>query len=283
MGPTLGDADDGTSPTTPIGQLPTTPLPGLPIYPPDAPAPSGWPSSEPQTPALLQERAAAPLPIALAVAGVVSVAAIGIAIAIVGTAANTTPVVPGVGATPAVTPTEPSAEPVAVAPVREADTNECVDAVGDGGSVDLDAVRLSLDDDDNLVAQFTLAAPLPAGESSLGVFATTTDGDRSYSLAASWVDGELDSFSVYDVERDRTTRLNARDIQWNESSVVAVFPSEVADRLDDDWLWYAYSTAQGADTDACPGAVDTFETLPFEYLSDENNSGGGNGGGDGGG
>jgi len=148
-------------------------------------------------------------------------------------------------------------------PRRDPGPNECVDSTGEGGSVDIDSVALSLEKGD-LVSRFTLASALPEGAASLGIFAESRDGEKSYQLAATWNGGELDQFFVHDFARNKDTKLDPRDISWDGSSVTAKFPDDVAKALGAGWRWYAFSTVDGTDVDACPGDPLSFETITFE-------------------
>jgi hypothetical protein len=230
------------------------------------------PAANPTTPvtdepAFHQERRLAPVPIALALFGVVVAAAV--TAVLIGVAGKSVPPVAATSASPspiAAAAPAPSAT-VAAAPRRAAGPNECVDAVGEGGSVDLDAVSMSLERGD-LVARFELVAPLPDGAASLGIFAQSRDGERSYQLAATWNDGELDSFFVHNFATGRDTKLSSRDIGWDDTTVTAAFPGDIARSLGSGWSWYAFSTAEGADVDACPGDPLSFQTLTFDDNAD---------------
>lgn len=209
-----------------------------------------------------------PLPIVLAVIGVVL--AIVATLVIVGVASRSMPApvaitspTPTGGAVPAPVPPAPVGAP----PRRAAGPNECVDAVGEGGSVDLDAVSLSLRKGD-LVARFQLVSPLPAGAASLGIFAVSKDGERSYQLAATWKDVEIDRVFVHDFARDRDTKLSQRDIEWDGTTVTATFPGDIVESLGSGWRWYAFSTANGNNVDACPGDPLSFDSLAFDANVD---------------
>ncbi len=222
----------------------------------------------PDEPAFHQERRLAPVPIALALFGIVVVAAV--TAVLIGVAGKSAPpvAVTSHSSTPTVAAAAPApSETVAAAPRRAAGPNECVDAVGEGGSVDLDAVSLSLEKS-SLVARFQLVAPLPAGAASLGIFAQSKDGDRSYQLAATWNDGELDRFFVHNFATGKDTKLSSHDISWNGTTVTAAFPDDVVRSLGAGWSWYAFSTAGGSDVDACPGDPLSFQTLTFDDSTD---------------
>lgn len=224
-------------------------------------------------PEFSQERSVRPLPIALAAIGLVL--AIVLALVIVGVAGRNAPAPAAPSASPVVTPAAPPAAPAAPAtqapvvnPPREpSGPNECADATGEGGSVDLDAVSLSLEKGD-LVARFQLVAELPAGAASLGIFAESKDGKRSYQLAATWNDSELDRFFVHDFQRGKDTKLDGRDLEVDGTEVTAAFPAEVASNLGNGWRWYAFSSADGQDVDACPGDPLSFDTMTFDPDAD---------------
>jgi hypothetical protein len=176
---------------------------------------------------------------------------------------------PSATPTPAAeTPTPPPAEqpapgPVVVPPSRAAEQNECVDSTGEGGAVDLAAVRLELDDRDLRVI-LDLTQPLPEGDAGLGIYAESANGKRSYQFATLWSNGELDEFFVHDFSSDDTDGLDRDDVEVDGSTVVLALPDGPVDRLGDRFRWYAFSTAAGVDVDACPGDALSFETLTFE-------------------
>jgi hypothetical protein len=225
------------------------------------------------------ERRIAVLPLALAAVGVVI--AVVFTFVIVGLATGgPAPAPTGAAPQPPVSATPAPAAPVE--PRRAAEVNECVDALGDG-AIDLDAARVGIDDN-RLVVEFDLAAELPAGNATLGVYAVSEDGATIYQLAATWNDGELDEFFTQkfgvgqrddnrgrgnDKDRDdqegdvEVDDLDFDDIQVSGTTVVAEFPRDVLRDLDDDWSWYAFSAVDGSEVDACPGEVLTFETQPF--------------------
>lgn len=170
----------------------------------------------------------------------------------------------GVPSSPKADPA-PSLVPVIVPPRRDAEVNECVDSTGEGGAVDLDWVRLKLDDG-NLLATFELVGALPDGEAGLGIYAESGNGQRSYQFATLFSGGELVEFFVHDFSRDDTDGLDHNDVEYDGSTVVAVIPDDIIKRLGNDWKWYAFGTASGVDVDACPGEPLTFEMLQFEPV-----------------
>ena len=224
-------------------------------------------------PAVRQERTIRPLPIALAVAGIV-VAAVTTA-AILTAAAGSTPTAAPSSAvpappivTPAASPAAP-AGPVVVPPKGAPGPNECLDSTGEGGAVDLQSASVAVEKGD-LVARFQLVQPLPKGAASLGIFAESRNGQVSYQLAATWKDGTLTGFVEHDFARNRDTRLDPRGVESDGSKVTAVFPGDILTRLGTGWRWYAFSTAGGKDADACPGDPLSFDTLAFDSQSTGN-------------
>lgn len=173
----------------------------------------------------------------------------------------------GVESSPKADPA-PSLVPVIVPPRRDAEVNECVDSTGEGGAVDLDWVRLKLDDG-NLLATFELVGALPDGEAGLGIYAESGNGQRSYQFATLFSGGELVEFFVHEFSRDDTDGLDHNDVEYDGSTVVAVIPDDIIKRLGNDWTWYAFSTAAGADVDACPGEPLTFEMLQFDPVQSD--------------
>ncbi|CAN5260390.1 hypothetical protein BH11ACT4_BH11ACT4_13690 [soil metagenome] len=236
------------------------------------------PTSQPTTrlpaasaePAFRHERSIRPLPVALAGVGLVLV--IVLALVLVGVAGkNAPPPAAATSSAPAPAPAvvaaapspSPSPTPFVQAPSRPAGRNECVDSTGEGGSVDLESAALALEKGD-LVARFRLTTQLPGGAASLGIFAESKDGKRSYQLAASWKDGRVDSFFVHDFQRGKDTKLDARDLEADGAQVTAAFPGSIASTLGAGWRWYAFSTADGKDVDACPGDPLSFTTMTFD-------------------
>jgi hypothetical protein len=138
-----------------------------------------------------------------------------------------------------------------------------VDALGDGGSVDLDSASLSLGKG-NLTATFQLVGQLPGGASSLGIFAESRDGSRSYQLAATFKNGTVDTVFAHDFSQDRDTKLSDKSVKVHDTTVTATFPDDYVNRLGNGWRWYAFSTADGKVVDACPGDPLSFDVLTFD-------------------
>lgn len=252
----------GTQPTerltTPIGTQPTERL--TPLMTERRTVPAG-PSSD-TVPAERTQKRVAVLPIALAATGIVLAGVLAFVIVGLAVGQDSAPIV--ASATPSVTLAAPApAAPIIVPPQRDAGQNECVDSTGDGGTVDLSAVRLE-PDNKNLTATFELAQPLPAGEASVGIYAESENGRRSYQFATVWTDGELDRFFAHDFAKGHDEGLAEDEVRVDGASIVVVIPDDYLKRLGNSWTWYAFSTAAGADVDACPGDPLSFESLTFE-------------------
>ena len=235
---------------------------------PPAGVPGAPATGDPVEPPFSQERRIAWLPVALAATGIALLLAVTVGITLLASRSAPPPV-----AAPSPTPSvstvappaapAPSLAPVVVAPRRAPGPNECVDAVGEGGSVDLDSVSLSLGKS-GLVATFQLVAPLPDSAASLGIFAESKDGRLSYQLATTWQHGKLDTLFVHDFSQGRDTKLDGKNVKVHDTTVTATFPSDYVNRLGAGWRWYAFSTANGKHVDACPGNPLSFDTLTFD-------------------
>ena len=229
----------------------TTPLPDLGSPAPPEPAP---------------ERRIALLPVLIGVVAVVVAAALTIAIVSLATRVPppAAPSTPAASAPPSIAPTE--AAPVAPPPPPrpEAGPGECVDALGDGGTVDLDTVRVALTRDE-LVARFTLDTIPEAGETLLGITAIGRD-DRTVLLAVRLIDGRVDEvFTVAlrdagsDDDDDNRGRDNDGDIDGFDErratvegrDVTVTFPDDVVNDLGRTWSWSAASS-NGDSGDRCP-------------------------------
>ncbi|MCU1439819.1 MAG: hypothetical protein JWP85_816 [Rhodoglobus sp.] len=242
-------------------EQPTEPLTTEPLSTPQQPTAQ-------RTPAATSPRTW--LPVVLAAVGLGAAVVLAVVVILFTTQRGEVPVTAPTGSlapstAPAATPVEPAppALPVVVPPSRDADTNECVDSTGEGGTVDLASARVEVDDG-ALFVTFDLTQPLPAGDAGVGIYAEATNGKRSYQVATLWVDGELDEFFVHEFSKDDDEGLDRDDVRLDGTTITAGVPGDVLDRLGNDWRWYAYSTAAGADVDACPGDPLTFETLDFE-------------------
>lgn len=233
------------------------------------------------------------VPLALAAVGLAF--AIVFTIVVVGLATSTPP--SAAPPPPTAVPTAPVEPAPPVDERRAADVNECVDALGDG-DVDIDSARVAIDDG-RLVTTVQLADALPDAEVTVGIFAVSGSGDAIFQFASTWRGGELHDFFAQrygvgdgdnkpgrgnddddddgngngnrgndddDGENDgfEVEDLDTDDVQLDGTSVVAQLPRSVVRELGDDWRWYAFTAVDGVEVDACPGAVQTFETQPFE-------------------
>ena len=226
----------------------TTPLPHL--GPPAAPEPG-------------PERRIALLPVLIGVIAVIVAAALTITIVSLATraappaAAPSSPA-PSVAATAAPTPEKIAPPPE---PRPEAGPGECVDALGDGGSVDLDTVSVVVTRDE-LVVRFTLDEIPDGGETLLGITATGRQ-DRTVLLAVRLIDGDVDEvFSLAlrgGDDDDNRGRDNDDDIDGFDErrasiegrDVTVTFPDDVVDDLGREWAWSAASS-NGDSGDRCP-------------------------------
>jgi hypothetical protein len=263
----------------PTDEQPTAVL-GAPSAPDSRPATVPTAPAGTDEPAFRQERRVAWVPVALAVTGIVLAIALAVGVTLLAIRGTPPPVAaPSPTTTSSSTPTAAPAAPapVVAAPRREPGPNECVDALGDGGSVDLDSVGLSLGKG-ALTATFQLVGKLPDGASSLGIFAESSDGRRSYQLAATWKDGKVDTVFVHDFSQDRDTKLGDKSVKVHDTTVTATFPDDYVNSLGNGWRWYAFSTAGGKVVDACPGDPLSFDVLTFDPGAGGSGSSGNNGG-----
>lgn len=218
----------------------------------------------------------------LAVAGVVVVLAIVFTVIVVALATSSAPPTPPAdGAPPVPASTEPAPVPSqaeAPEPRRDPEQNECVDELGDS-ELDVDAARVEVDDG-RLVTHIDLASAIPGGEVTLGIFAVAGNGDQILQLATAFDDGEVDEAYVtsYGVAEDygkgdkhgknddpvTTDSLGDDDVDVSGSEITVEFPKEVLRQLGNRWSWYAFATIDGAEVDACPGAVQSFDTQSFD-------------------
>jgi hypothetical protein len=63
----------------------------------------------------------------------------------------------------------------------------------------------------------------------------------------------------------------------HDTTVTATFPDDYVGRLGDGWRWYAFSTANGQDVDACPGDPLSFDALTFDPNPDNGGDSGNSG------
>ncbi len=209
------------------------------------------------------------LQIALIAIGV----ALAVAIAVIFGISALEPAGPsGVTSTATIAPSSPAPIYPPIAPRPEAQENQCVDALGDGETVDLDTVSVS-NDDGELVVEFTLVEELPAGESSLGLVVSSRNGKTNYLLAVKWQGDSITEFFAHKFAegskgRDRsdsgeTDDLDSDEVAVNGSVVTARFPEYVIEDLSKNWQWSAFSIVDSVDSDACPGEIGSGETLTF--------------------
>ncbi len=209
------------------------------------------------------------LPIALAAIGAALVVAI---VVIVGLSALEPTGPSGATSTATTAPTSPAPNPSEVAPRPEAQENQCVDALGDAATVDLDTVTVA-EDDGELVVEFTLVDELPAGQSSLGLVVSSRNEKTNYLLAVTWQGDSITEFFAYKFAegskgRDRadpgeTDDLDTDDVAVNGSVISMRFPEYIIDDLSKNWQWSAFSIVNSVDADACPGEIGSGETLTF--------------------
>lgn len=243
-------------------------------------------------------RRVAVLPLALAAAALL--VAVVFIVVIVNLAMSGPPVAapPPVGESTSAPPAP--TQPAAPAPDerRAAEVNECVDALDDG-TVDIDSARVAIDGG-RLTTSVQLVSALPAGEVTVGIYAVSGSGDAIFQFASTWRDGQLRDFFAqrygvgdgdnkpgrgddsgrgngnddddHDSDDDNggesdgfeVDDLDTDDVEVDGTTVVAHLPRSVVRELGENWRWYAFTAVDGLEVDACPGAVQTFETQPFE-------------------
>lgn len=205
------------------------------------------------------------------IVAVLGVALLVVSIALVATLnrpGNPAATPPGTAATPTPTPTPttPVAPVVPAGPRPEPGPNECVDALADAGTVDLDTVSLDEHDGD-LVARFLLAGALPTGESGVGLVVESRNGRTTYQVSIGFTNGELDRFMVWDGDDERD--LDLEDVRLEGSAITATIPGDELSDLGKDFHWSAFGIAAGSALDACPGRADDREWLRFEGRLDD--------------
>lgn len=211
------------------------------------------------------ERRIALVPVLVAIAAVIVAAALTALIVALATAGSGTTAAPVTSPTPtaaAPAPVSTEAAPAA-APRPEPGPNECVDELGDGGALDLDAVAVAAVDD-GLLVRFALDAALPPGEALLGITATGRQ-DRTVLLAVRLIDGEVDEvFAIElratgdDDDRGRGNDDESEVDRYDEDrasvdgrQVLVEFPDDLLKDLGNDWSWSA-TASTGTDADRCP-------------------------------
>ena len=209
------------------------------------------------------------LPIALAGIG----AALVIAIVVILAVTTLEPTGPGgVASTATSAPSAPTPTQTSVAPRPEAQENQCVDALGDAITVDLDTVTVA-EDDGELVVEFALVEQLPESESSLGLVVSSRNGKTNYLLAVTWQGDSITEFFAHkfaegskgrdNSDPGETDDLDTDDVAVNGLVVTARFPEYVIDDVSKNWQWSAFSIVDSVDADACPGEIGSGETLTF--------------------
>lgn len=213
------------------------------------------------------ERRIALVPVLVAIAALLVAAVLTAVIVALATQSTQTSSAPAASPTAVEAAPAPAAtqEAPAAAPRPEAGRNECVDALGDGGALDLDAVAVA-SVDDGLLVRFALAEALPSGEALLGVTAIGRQ-DRTVLLAVRITDGEVDEVFAVDLratgddDDDNRGRGNDDDAgvdrydedraQVDGRQVLVEFPDDMLKDLGNDWSWSA-TASRGADADRCP-------------------------------
>jgi hypothetical protein len=214
------------------------------------------------------ERRIALVPVLVAIAALIVAAALTAVIVALATQSPGTTAAPAVSPTPvevAPAPAAPEQAPAA-APRPDPGRNECVDALGDGGALDLDAVAVA-SVDEGLLVRFALDDALPSGEALLGLTAIGRQ-DRTVLLAVRIIDGEVDEVFAVDLKStgnddddDKSGRGNDDDAdvdrydedraQVDGRQVLVEFPDDMLKDLGNDWSWSA-TASSGADADRCP-------------------------------
>ena len=128
--------------------------------------------------------------------------------------------------------------------------------------MDLRAVTLSVEDD--VVVRAELAGPIPQADTAMvGVNVSSTDGNTFRQLAVKWVDGTAPGPFVFDMGSAKQENLPASALEVDGRTVTLTFPTSAVDDIGDGWKWGAFTTAAGADVDACPGPVGGMKMQPF--------------------
>ncbi|GAA1220324.1 hypothetical protein GCM10009655_19880 [Rhodoglobus aureus] len=155
-------------------------------------------------------------------------------------------------------------EPAAVAPTEESTGARCVDFTAEADALDIDEVSVAQSDRDELLVEFTLTSALPDGSALLGLYAESSDADRTYQFSIELEDGEIESVTSYELNSDKSDRMDTDDAEVSGAVVRFVVASKVAKKLGGDWSWFAFTTLNETSVDACPGDPGAFETLKFE-------------------
>ncbi|WP_341952261.1 hypothetical protein [Salinibacterium sp. TMP30] len=213
------------------------------------------------------QRRVAVVPVVVAV---VAVLVFSVIVTIVITlAAATAPTGTSQPPAPSTTPTAEGADGVApessaVAPTGESSGARCVDFTAETDALDIDEVSVALSDRDDLMVTFTLTSGVPDGAAQLGIYAEPVDDERAYQFSVEFNDGDIESVTSYEFDRERGDRMNADDAEVDGAVVRFVVPRNVAKKLGDEWSWFAFTTLGEASVDACPSDPGSFETLMFE-------------------
>lgn len=163
------------------------------------------------------------------------------------------------------TSSTPTSVPSAAPTVTATAGHECVDPAGDGATNDLAKVTLALSTK-NLTATFDLAQPMPSSGMVGLMVATEAKDDAHYNahqLAVGLLDGKITEFFDFDFGTTQQTNLELSDVSVVGDQVIAKFPASTIDSLGANWDWYAFATDGGDDTDACPGDVNSGDSVTF--------------------
>jgi len=155
-------------------------------------------------------------------------------------------------------------ESSAVAPTGESTGARCIDFTAETDVLDIDNVSVALSDRDDLTVTFTLTSGVPDGAAQLGIYAEPADDERAYQFSVELDDGDIESVTSYEFDREKSDRMNADGAEVDGAVVRFVVPRNVAKKLGDDWSWFAFTTLDEASVDACPSDPGSFETLTFE-------------------
>jgi VanZ family protein len=155
-------------------------------------------------------------------------------------------------------------ESSAVAPTVESTGARCVDVTAETDALDIDEVSVALSDRDDLTVEFTLTSGVPDGAAQLGIYAESADDERAYQFSVELDDGDIESVTSYEFDRDKRDRMNTDDAGVDGSVVRFGVPHNIAKKLGDDWSWFAFTTLDEVSVDACPSDPGSFKTLTFE-------------------
>jgi hypothetical protein len=149
--------------------------------------------------------------------------------------------------------------------------DECEDATGEGGQLDLKSVTVDADEDTEVTVTFDLSTALPkAGAAELGIYVAGADGELTRQLAVKWIDGQTTGPFVSDFGSAKQDNIGEDALmQKGDEFIVATFPAATITDLGKHWKWSAFANAQGNDTDACPGPAGAMQYQQFAGKTED--------------